>query len=163
MGLDMYLRAEKYVSRSRLFEEDDPEHFGHLLEMFGGSEMKEAATGVSYPSARVQFTVAYWRKANHVHSWFVRECQGGRDECQVTGVSREKLKELRETCLRVLASRSVDVAQELLAPQGGFFFGRVELGESDEWYWDGLEDTITQLDRVLALPSGWTIYYQSSW
>lgn len=158
MGLDMYLRAEKYVSG--LFG-DEKEDFATLLGMFPDEAVQEAAKSVDFPSARVQFTVGYWRKVNQIHSWFVRECQDGVDECQVTYVSREKLKELREVCLRVLASgKDTRVAEELLAPQGGFFFGSVEY---NQWYWEGLESTIEQLDRALALPSGWSLYYQSSW
>lgn len=165
MGLDMYLRAEKYVSGYGIKHEqgelrEEAAEFRALLEQEKDPAAKEAATLVQFPSARVQFTVAYWRKANQIHSWFVRECQNGVDECQLTHVSREKLQELREVCLRVLASKDQEVAEDLLAPQGGFFFGPVEY---DEWYWQGLKETVEQLDRVLALPDSYSIYYQSSW
>lgn len=162
MGLDMYLRAERYVSQSGVFGGDEEKDtFSKLVEMF--PDVREPVENTRFSSVQVQFQVGYWRKANHIHSWFVNQCQNGVDECQITYVPREKLSELRETCLRVLASRSVKVAEELLAPQEGLFFGDVSLGESDEWYWQDLEDTVKILDRVLALPKGWAIYYQSSW
>jgi hypothetical protein len=165
MGLDMYLRAEKYVSGYGLKRpaqaDDEARDFKSLLDTFAvGGSVREAATEVKFPSARVQFTVAYWRKANQIHSWFVRECQDNVDECQLTYVSREKLRELRETCLRVLVAKDESVAEELLAPKGGFFFGPAVY---DEWYWEDLKQTVTQLDRVLALPDDWGLYYQSSW
>lgn len=143
MGLDMYLHAERYVSSKALFDEDDPSNFAQLLETYGEGGVAEAAVAVSFPSANVAFTVAYWRKANQIHSWFVRECQDGRDECQKTYVPREKLDELRSLCLRVLAEKDEDLY--------------------DDWYWQDLKSTVKQLDRVLSLPDNWTIYYRSSW
>ena len=145
---------------SSTFPEDKAE-FGRLIELFAQDEaMREAASSVHYPSARVSFTVGYWRKANQIHSWFVRECQDGRDECQITHVSRDKLRELRDVCLRVLVDRNDELADELLAPQGGFFFGSVDY---NDWYWSDLKETVQQLDRALALSGSWTLYYQSSW
>lgn len=159
MGLDMYLRAEQYVSGGS-YDPESKALFENLVASLCGEKEKDAVEAVQFPSARVMFTVAYWRKANHIHSWFVRECQDGKDECQLTYVDRAKLRELRELCLRVLADKDEDLAEELLAPKGGFFFGSVSYGD---WFWDDLRDTVKQLDRVLALPSGWGIYYQSSW
>jgi hypothetical protein len=54
--------------------------------------------------------VAYWRKANAIHKWFVEECQGGVDECQMSDpISREKLTELRDLAQAVLgASKGED-------------------------------------------------------
>jgi len=47
--------------------------------------------------------VGYWRKANAVHGWFVRECANGVDECQPIPVSREQLQKLRQDCNNSLA------------------------------------------------------------
>lgn len=160
MGLDMYLRAEAYVSGSGVAEHTK-EDYALLLETFADGTDREAFRSVQYPHAEVSFLVCYWRKANQIHSWFVRECQGGVDECQVTHVSRNKLKELREVCLRVLAAKPSTVkAEELLAPRGGFFFGNVEY---NDWYWEHLQDTVKQLDRAIALSRKWDLSYQSSW
>ena len=38
--------------------------------------------------------VAYWRKFNALHGWFVNECGDGKDECQEMYVSEDKLKEI---------------------------------------------------------------------
>lgn len=37
--------------------------------------------------------------------------------------------------------------------------------EIDEWYWADLEETVSQIDRVLANPkfADWWFYYRSSW
>lgn len=49
--------------------------------------------------------LGYWRKANAVHGWFVRECAYGVDECQEIFVSREHLLKLRSDCNNALANR----------------------------------------------------------
>ena len=54
--------------------------------------------------------VGYWRKANAVHGWFVRECGNNVDECQEIPVSTIKLMELQALCLTALVKRSQDPA-----------------------------------------------------
>lgn len=49
--------------------------------------------------------LGYWRKANAVHGWFVRECAGGVDECQEIFVPRDYLARLRSDCNNALANR----------------------------------------------------------
>ena len=49
--------------------------------------------------------VGYWRKANAVHGWFVRECANGVDECQEIPVSKIKLLELQAQCLIALMKK----------------------------------------------------------
>ena len=188
MGLDMYLRAQKYVSGWRHNEPDETNEFERLVEMFG---MDDFITDAS-PSAYVEFTIGYWRKANHIHSWFVRECQGGRDECQATDVSIEDLRRLRDVCLQVMASTKLvpgmlyagtthdasgsihkyepgqviedtELAEELLAPVDGFFFGSTDY---NQYYWDDLKLTLQVIDKCIALdkaPGYWNFVYQSSW
>ncbi len=46
----------------------------------------------------------YWRKAHAVHNWFVRECQGGVDECQLTPLTWEDIYQLRNVCQQVFDS-----------------------------------------------------------
>lgn len=104
--------------------------------------------------------LAYWRKANQVHGWFVREVQGGEDECNPFPVHPEKLAELREVCQTVLDHP--ERAMELLPPTTGFFFGAYEV---DEWYFDDLRETVKQLEAVFGDLSvrGMDLYYRSSW
>ena len=166
MGLDMYLRAQKYVSGYRYQrEEKDPEvnEFDRLVDLFG---MKEFVSDDS-PHAYVEFTIGYWRKANHIHQWFVENVQGGVDECQEAHVSKDQLLALRSACEMVLGARekvgAARVAEEELPTQEGFFFGTTEY---DEWYWQDTEHTIEVINKALALlESGgyWSIIYQSSW
>jgi hypothetical protein len=90
--------------------------------------------------------IAYWRKANAIHDWFVRNVQGGVDECQPSAVSLDQLQELVGLCKKVLENR--DEAHDLLPTASGFFFGGTDY---DEWYFKKLEDTIAMLEPVIEL------------
>lgn len=50
----------------------------------------------------VEEEVMYWRKANHIHAWFVDNVQGGNDDCGSYRVSDDKLRELNAVCRKVL-------------------------------------------------------------
>jgi hypothetical protein len=91
----------------------------------------------------------------------VDNVQEGEDDCKKYYVSREQLQELNDVCMKVWKSKNSRIAEELLSPSRGFFFGSYEI---DEWYWEQLEDTLVQLGRVLStVPQGWDLAYQSSW
>lgn len=50
----------------------------------------------------IEEEVMYWRKANHIHGWFVENVQFGNDDCHPYYVSDEKLRELLDTCEKVI-------------------------------------------------------------
>jgi hypothetical protein len=109
--------------------------------------------------AEVKLQLAYWRKANQIHKYFVDRCGNGKDECQDIYVSQDALVELLWRCETVLKDRSR--AGELLPPQSGFFFGSTEL---DEYYYDDLENTIVMLQRILKnAREDWEFEYKASW
>ena len=161
----MYLSAKKHFAKinwQALQANDElsynsPEavypKFNDLLEL---TQLSNVATDIY--GATVEVTCAYWRKANQVHAWFVKNIQGGNDNCGEYYVSQDKLKELRDLCQKALDNRDPN----LLPPQDGFFFGGTDI---DEWYWQDLKNTIAQLDRVFALPqlSDLSFSYNSSW
>ena len=158
----MYLQAERYVSGYEFRPAEEQELYHRLVKSFD----LEAIVPDHTPSATVSFTVAYWRKANSVHKWFVDNVQDGKDDCERYAVSRVKLAELRDLCaglLRVkVKSPGVAVAAVLenLPPSEGFFFGSTEV---DEWFWQDMQVTVAQLDRALELGGSFDFYYESSW
>ena len=166
MGLDMYLEARKYVSRG---DWQDGEFIPSPDFLRAASFGPDGLTQYSdFGGATVCIPVGYWRKANAIHGWFVREVQGGRDECQDSYVPREKLVELRDACKSVM-SLTVGVNRDKaeavgLLPQAGFFFGSMEM---DDWYYADLKHTIEMIDNILSLiPEDswdWSFYYHSSW
>jgi hypothetical protein len=152
----MYLRAEKYFSGYDFRGNEEVEKYRELVKLTGLEQEADPET----PSATVSVTVAYWRKANQIHEWFVENVQGGEDECNPHHVSREQLQELRDLCSSLLKKKDRDAAAVGLAPISGFFFGSTEI---DEWYWKELENTVEQLARVLKAPEDVSFIYQSSW
>jgi hypothetical protein len=108
MGLDMYLYAEKHISawdyemvEGEMERKDNPVH--DLI--IGVADMHSLPSG-EYGGVTVVKTVAYWRKANAVHGWFVRELAGGVDTCQRIDVSRSDLVRLRDLCVNELYNRN---------------------------------------------------------
>jgi hypothetical protein len=164
MGLDMYLHAKKYVEkidwnklRDLDLDMDSDEAITPLWnDIVETAGMKDIATDIY--GVNVEVTAAYWRKSNQIHKWFVDNVQGGEDNCGEYYVSKDKLKELRETCRQALFAKD----PSLLPPQAGFFFGSYDI---DEWYWEDIKRTIKKLDRLFELSDfdQLSFYYNSSW
>ena len=154
MGLDMYLSAKRYMSK--YFDPADAERIKQVNDIFGVVGIEDEDFGAE----EVKFRVAYWRKANAIHDWFVQNVQDGVDECQEAWVSREQLQELIDICKQVIADTSK--AEELLPTRSGFFFGSTDY---DEWYKKDLEYTVERFEKILADPAfvKADFYYQSSW
>ncbi len=170
MGLDMYLTANEYVSRTKRNENgmlpDTPQQNELFIQL---ADRREGwVDGAGYQGMTISYPIAYWRKANAIHNWFVQNVQDDRDECQKSYVSPQNLRDLREACTKVVNSNYSDVpdvAVEVgLAPKAGFFFGSQEY---DEWYFQDLHytvETINRLEKNGVFDNAWTdIEYQASW
>lgn len=206
MGLDMYLSAKKYnpggythVRSDYLHNEGKPstivpkdpmpkevvEFDGIIAGLGFGTYDEWIKRFPEGTSLEVTLRVAYWRKANAIHAWFVKNVQDGNDNCAEYDVSTEQLAELRDVCKRILegsdlgepveeggpwgtyttyphAKVDVKLAHDLLPSQEGFFFGPTEYGA---YYLSDLQDTVTQLDALLDGDTftGWDFSYRSSW
>lgn len=134
MGLDMFLYERDHKAG---FVELDGKT--HLICLNG--EAKE---------------IGYWRKANAIHKWFVKNVQKGEDDCRAYFVTTEQLEELLNLVNQVLADPTK--GKELLPTQSGFFFGSIEY---DKEYIRDLEDTKKIIEKALQANGG--IYYRSSW
>ena len=140
----MYLNKKTYVGSNR-------------------NELKITGVKSRIDIARVEYIVediAYWRKANAIHQWFVNNVQKSEDDCKPYNVSTEQLKKLMELCTQVL--KEPDKAPELLPTQGGFLFGSTEY---DARYFQSLDYTVDALGAELKdnedQPQEYE--YQSSW
>lgn len=154
MGLDQYLHAKRYTSNSDWRPDEEKQIFSALAKLANVDEFMDDYS----PSITMEVCVAYWRKQNAIHNWFVQNCQDGVDECQQVSVGREQLEELRDVCRKVLADPSL--ASNLLPTAEGFFFGSTDY---DEWYTRGLTYTADKIDKLLTMNDEWYFYYQSSW
>jgi hypothetical protein len=115
----------------------------------------------------VDYEVGYWRKANHIHGWFVKNVQDGEDNCEEYPVSMEQLSELRRVCEEVLEKPGLAI--DLLPRTSGFFFGDDGYGES---YLNDCQltiDIIKELevryvqDRLADQDWDREFYYSASW
>lgn len=175
MGLDMYLTRSKRVeglsakdysqiNKSIPFPPEEGVDLGKLNpEIPKASELNESVIKrgtTSFNWSSILEQVGYWRKANHIHQWFVEQCQGGVDKCQLTEITKQRLEMLLSACRLVLDNH--EQASALLPTQGGFFFGSTDY---DEYYFDDIRDTVKIIEEVLETTDFSTqiIFYQSSW
>lgn len=174
MGLDMYLNRRLYtdeydgieINLSADLDYINPKNIHYIIER-----------------------VAYWRKANQIHNWFVENVQGGQDDCGEYFVSRDDLVRLLDVCQKVKESCNLtegvisngktfiggvavpilasgfeidnpEICKELLPTAEGFFFGSTDY---DQYYYDDIVYTVDTLSKLLEHPGNGTFYYSSSW
>jgi len=183
MGLDMRLEKRNYVKN---WSHMAPEEVHEITVKKGGEPRPDIKPSrISY----ITEEVAYWRKANHIHKWFVDNVQDGVDDCKDYYVDSSQLEELRDVCKQVLdASKLVEgkikngysfedgkktpimedgkyiedatVAHKLLPTAEGFFFGSTDY---DEYYLQDIKFTYETLDALLKEGGYCDYYYNSSW
>ena len=157
MGLDMYLNKRTYIGAN--YEHRNMNVEINVSQKLHDGQIKVIAIDpkrVSY----IEEQVGYWRKANHIHKWFVDNAMEGEDHCRDYDVSAKQLLELLATCEKVMEVAKMKDGQlhvstsyqngiktenyedgkvieneeevaELLPTQPGFFFGSTSY---DEWY-----------------------------
>lgn len=108
--------------------------------------------------------IGSWRKANHIHKWFVDHVQGGEDNCEKYEITKDDLLNLKATCEKVLNLKwkTPKRLEKILPTQGGFFFGSTAYGED---YLSDVEETIKIINNVLETTDfeKELVVYQSSW
>jgi hypothetical protein len=159
MGLDQYLSKKTYVKQW----EHTPSDKLYTVDVKRGE-----GGWTSIKSNRISNVieeVMYWRKANHIHHWFVQNVQDGVDDCGEYVVSPEQLQRLVQDCKEVL--EDVDKGGDILPTVGGFFFGSTDY---DEYYIEGIKETLNVLEPLLTeieeaneVGEWFDIYYTSSW
>lgn len=160
MGLDMYLEVRKFVPAKnyKVVDGDYTSEFHQeYVDILEASKMKSLAA-VDSVGLSITETAIYWRKVNSIHNWFIEKVAKGVDECQPIYVSREQLELLLETVTEAIDTKNA----ELLPPASGFFFGSTDV---DEWYWNDLKYTKTELKTILRKTEDEDIsfIYQASW
>lgn len=183
MGLDMNLYKRHYVKNWDMTPKE--KRFDVTVKQGG----KKVDSIKLERVCRIIEDIAYWRKANAIHNWFVSNVQNGEDDCKEYFVSRKQLRDLLDTINKVLNSSKLvkgkvhngtrhengttteimedgkivedsTVAEELLPTTEGFFFGSTDY---DQYYIQDLEYTKKVLTEELALPENGDYYYSSSW
>lgn len=157
MGLDMYLTKKTYVKNWSYMDKEERHSISVKL---GGKARKDIK-----PSriSSIEESIITWRKANHIHKWFVDNVQNGEDDCKEYYVSRDSLIELADLCQDVIERND----PSLLPTQSGFFFGSTDY---DEYYFEECKITAKTIRDVLKEDSlkpenvyKGDFYYSSSW
>jgi hypothetical protein len=154
MGLDMYLTASNFF-----WTHEENESIKEAREIIAKTLGLKSASEIQ----SVKLNIAYWRKVNWIHNWFVENVQGGQDNCGEYYVTRDQLKDLKNLCDEIIASRDKDKAMELLPPVDGFFFGKDTV--EDNYYWASLAETSNLIHDILSRPqlANFDFHYSSSW
>jgi len=151
MGLDMYLTKRTYVQNWDYMKESEKNY----VSVKGADEKHIKPERVQY----IIEQLCYWRKANHIHKWFVDNIQGGVDDGGEYTVSLPELKQLMDVCYEVMTDNSK--AEELLPTSDGFFFGSTNY---DEFYFTQTSDTYKILKELVEeLETYSTPLNNSSW
>jgi hypothetical protein len=149
MGLDMYLNKRTYV---QYWEHNGDDNY-EVKVTKNGQPTKINPKKVKY----IIEEAGYWRKQNQIHNWFVENVQNGVDNCGEYYVDQSDLTTLLKLCEKVKNDHAL--ANSLLPSASGFFFGGTEY---DEWYFNGIDNTIDILKEALEDERG-EYYYSSSW
>lgn len=174
MGLDMYAYKRTYVGNKYATED---QMVKLVLPKETGSSLRAGIELIEEKKiSEISEMIAYWRKANAIHSWFVNNVQNGKDDCEEYEFSVFQMQELVDLCKLVLKTAKtkqgkvfsgytfedgkrvkhyqdgVEVVNpeevaELLPPVDGFFFGSTDI---DEYFLEDVQSTIDQLEPYLA-------------
>lgn len=176
MGLDMYLTKKHYIGNQYRKEEQQVKVI-----------IPDDQSDCTFPTGKIKQNkisyiiedVAYWRKANFIHRWFVDNVQYGEDDCGSYELGNEKLKELVNLCKETIillentpkVKMTIEGSEEeievfdvdnndiKLPTQSGFFFGSTYY---DDWYMRDLKKTVEQLEPLLDDDTA-DYEYSSSW
>tara|TARA_R110001606_G_C15054699_1_gene614004 strand:+ start:181 stop:648 length:468 start_codon:yes stop_codon:yes gene_type:complete len=155
MGLDMYLTKKMYVKNWNHTPQDKR---SKVVATVGNKKIDTSKI------VNLEFESAYWRKANAIHEWFVKNVQDGNDDCKEYYVDVSQLEELKTLCEHILHNHKrgdkklvETFCKELMPTSEGFFFGSTDY---DDYFFDCLKQTVEQLDN---LDQSGDYYYQSSW
>lgn len=174
MGLDMFLwRMKKQQGKT----------FNEVLELkrkFDNEEITKEQLrpyifhtkleNINYEYDSLFKEVYYWRKANQIHSWFVRNIQNNDDDGGSYRVTQKDLQILIDTLkevynslcnkemvtkkvqdgsieyeTKVFKEKDLEIAKQLLPTQEGFFFGSTQY---DEYYFEDIKKTLNDLQII---------------
>ena len=174
MGLDMYAYKRTYVGNYW----EEPANQLKLVKPDKSTTrtMKSAIQLIDEAKiSSVTEQIAYWRKANAIHSWFVNNVQEGVDDCKEHSFGTDELQQLVDLCNKVLEVAKTDTGMvsngqtfkdgkwenimvegtivtnpeevaELLPPTEGFFFGSTDI---DGYFLEDIKLTVKQLEPYL--------------
>lgn len=178
------LVAQDYINFDNeiVFYNTEDNHTVNLSQVVGFKELQSEIHNVNpdFNWKTIFYEAGYWRKANQIHTWFVKNIQDNNDDCGTYEVTKEKLEELLGIVNEILTvpNENSDLigqynniisptfdrakAEKLLPTASGFFFGDTAYNEG--YYYDLkltrdiLEKTLKETDFDKQI-----VFYHSSW
>jgi hypothetical protein len=98
MGLDMYLTKKTYVENWPHMSYE--EKYEIIIKKGGEINKDIQPERITY----IIENIAYWRKANAIHKWFVDNIQDGVDDCKEYYININDIKKLIDVCKQVKES-----------------------------------------------------------
>ena len=145
MGLDMYLRGDKFISKWD-HSQQKPE---------GGSLEIDRPVVDGFEVETYVLDMGYWRKFAPLHVYIVNEFADGVDECQRIELEADQLRKIANALRDNELPKNDDCH--------GFFFG------DDEW-WDTLKSEGKKHAKLFDKAADWvdeppwgSVTYQASW
>jgi len=107
--------------------------------------------------------IIYWRKANHIHNWFVMNLIDHVDNCKASKITTNELLDLI-TVLEYIEKNPDDMEyiESELPTADGFFFGSTDY---DHYYFESIKDAIPKLKDLFNTTNfeEQEIFYFPSW
>jgi hypothetical protein len=180
MGLDQYLEKRTFIGAEYEYRNAT----GTIDITVEGKHLPIDFKRVSSINERV----AYWRKANAIHQWFVDNVQDGEDDCKQYYVDQDQLKELLDLVNDVIKSLK-DTPKKTIQIETGWkseegvaattyadeeVFTNTAIAEDllptstgfffgsyeyDGYYLEDLEYTKKVLEETLSEPESWEVSY----
>ena len=145
MGLDMYLRGDKFISN---WDTSQIDEHGMALEV-----KRPVIDGFEVSSYNLD--LGYWRKFAPLHHFIVKVFADGVDECQEIHLSADDLR-------RIAAALRDDNLPDN-EDCGGFFFGNPEFWDADRAEGEKHAETFDKAAKWVESNSWNSVTYQASW
>ena len=169
MSLLMFLYIRKHEFCSENFEDE-----GGSLKLEYPKDITDFIPNLKNISISrdTDYKVGYWRRASHIHDWFIQNCApinnygNPIDDCRPIEISLEKLEKLLSACKEVLENHSL--AKSLLPTKRGLNFDSMKY---DDCYFDDIKDTIKIIEPIIEFMKNkeenedytWTVIYHANW
>lgn len=158
MGLDMSIKARKTITKRTITDKELKEANNGVLPSFYGKldfeqipeELQDfkGFTDSHLVNVKIDFPIAYFRKFNALHNYFVENCDhpDGEDNCVDMLITPEIIDDLILRLTKIIVSDGNEkVAERELPTADGFFWGDTSY---DECY---LKDCRKALDLMLKM------------
>ena len=123
MGLDMYVNIRHKNTQSKLeaYEAWEQKYSYEEFQSLTEEQVEEYRNSEpEYDAAMYGNELMYWRKANQIHNWFVKNCQNGVDDCGRYAITVADLMKLKELCEKILTMTEIKQELRPTYPNGWF-------------------------------------------